>query len=111
MSEKKNEEEPDPKEEFATKFMENEGLKGRSTKNKILEIIEEVGINQEKVKDKFLQFKAKEDFANQVMEEVGLKGKVKRLKVMKIMDKVGWNKKKIKTALQRSSIASRINHN
>ncbi|MGV9172744.1 MAG: hypothetical protein ACOC44_15005 [Promethearchaeia archaeon] len=104
------EKEADPKEEFAKNFMEAEELKGRSTKNKILEIIKEVGLNEEKVKEKFLQFKAKEDFANQVMEEVGLKGKVKRLKVMKIMDKIGWNKKKIKTALQRSSIASRIDH-
>ena len=33
MSEKKNEEEPDPKKEFVTKLMENEGLKSLKNKN------------------------------------------------------------------------------
>ncbi|MFO8018895.1 MAG: hypothetical protein R6U96_09685 [Promethearchaeia archaeon] len=104
------EKEPTQEEKFVQNFMETEGLKGRSTENKINEIVEDVGLDEETVKEKFLQFKEKEHFANQIMEEVGLRGKVKRLKVMKIMDKVGWNKKKIKTALQRSTIASRINH-
>ena len=35
MSEKKNEEEPDPKEEITTKFKENEGLKEKKNKKKI----------------------------------------------------------------------------
>ncbi|MFX0018643.1 MAG: hypothetical protein ACFFAK_12540 [Promethearchaeota archaeon] len=52
----------------------------------------------------------KEEFAKQFMLEEGLKGKAKRIKIMKIIDKVGYNKIKIKTALLRSTIAERIQH-
>jgi len=39
-----------------------------------------------------------------------LKGKARRIKIMKIIDKVGYDKVKIKTALLRSTIAERIQH-
>ena len=52
----------------------------------------------------------KEEFAKQFMLEEGLKGKARRIKIMKIIDKVGYNKIKIKTALLRSTIAERIQH-
>ncbi len=52
----------------------------------------------------------KEEFAKQFMHEEGLKGKARRIKIMKIIDKVGYDKVKIKTALLRSTIAERIQH-
>lgn len=52
----------------------------------------------------------KEEFAKQFMLEEGLKGKARRIKIMKIIDKVGYNKIKIKTALLRSTIVERIQH-
>ncbi|MFX0027491.1 MAG: hypothetical protein ACFE8M_13905 [Candidatus Hermodarchaeota archaeon] len=52
----------------------------------------------------------KEEFAKQFMLEEGLKGKARRIKIMKIIDKVGYDKVKIKTALLRSTIAERIQH-
>ena len=52
----------------------------------------------------------KEEFAKQFMLEEGLKGKARRIKIMKIIDKVGYDKIKIKTALLRSTIAERIQH-
>lgn len=54
--------------------------------------------------------KKKEDFATEFMAEEGLKGKARRIKIMKIIDMVGYDKKKIKTALARSTIADRIQH-
>lgn len=52
----------------------------------------------------------KEEFAKQFMLEEGLKGKARRIKIMKIIDKVGYDKIKIKTALLRSTIVERIQH-
>jgi len=52
----------------------------------------------------------KEDFAKEFMAEEGLKGKARRIKIMKIIDMVGYDKMKIKTALARSTIADRIQH-
>jgi len=52
----------------------------------------------------------KEEFARQFMGEEGLKGKARRIKIMKIIDTVGYDKGKIKTALARSTLADRIQH-
>jgi len=52
----------------------------------------------------------KEEFAKQFMIEEGLKGKARRIKIMKIIDNVGYDKKKIRTALLRSTITERIQH-
>jgi len=52
----------------------------------------------------------KEEFAKQFMIEEGLKGKARRIKIMKIIDNVGYDKKKIRTALFRSTITERIQH-
>ncbi len=52
----------------------------------------------------------KEDFAKEFMAEEGLKGKARRIKIMKIIDMVGYDKMKIRTALARSTIADRIQH-
>ena len=52
----------------------------------------------------------KEDFAKEFMAEEGLKGKARRIKIMKIIEMVGYDKMKIKTALARSTIADRIQH-
>jgi len=52
----------------------------------------------------------KEEFAKQFMLEEGLKGKARRIKIIKIIDKVGYDKIKIKTALLRSTITERIQH-
>ncbi|MFX1322985.1 MAG: hypothetical protein ACFFAQ_15215 [Promethearchaeota archaeon] len=52
----------------------------------------------------------REEFAKQFMLEEGLKGKARRIKIMKIIDNVGYDKKKIKTALLRSTITERIQH-
>ncbi len=52
----------------------------------------------------------KEEFAKEFMAEEGLKGKARRIKIMKIIETVGYDKGKIKTALARSTIADRIQH-
>ena len=52
----------------------------------------------------------KEEFAKMFMVEEGLKGKARRIKIMKIIDTVGYDKRKIKTALARSTIVERIQH-
>ncbi len=52
----------------------------------------------------------KEEFARQFMGEEGLKGKARRIKIMKIIDTLGYDKGKIKTALARSTLADRIQH-
>jgi hypothetical protein len=52
----------------------------------------------------------REEFAKLFMLEEGLKGKARRIKIMKIIETVGYDKKKIKTALLRSTIAGRIQH-
>jgi hypothetical protein len=57
-----------------------------------------------------LEENKKEEFAKQFMLEEGLKGKARRIKIMKIIDKVGYDKIKIKTALLRSTIVERIQH-
>lgn len=54
--------------------------------------------------------KKKEDFAKEFMLEEGLKGKARRIKIIKIIDTVGYDKRKIKTALVRSNIVDRIQH-
>ncbi|MFX1504420.1 MAG: hypothetical protein ACFFDH_25910 [Promethearchaeota archaeon] len=54
--------------------------------------------------------KKKEDFAKEFMLEEGIKGKARRIKIMKIIDMVGYDKRKIKTALARSTITERIQH-
>ena len=54
--------------------------------------------------------KKKEDFAKEFMLEEGLKGKARRIKIMKIIDTVGYDKRKIKTALARSQIVDKIQH-
>ena len=54
--------------------------------------------------------KKKEDFAKEFMLEAGLKGKARRIKIMRIIDTVGYDKRKIKTALARSTISERIQH-
>lgn len=53
----------------------------------------------------------KEKYAREFMAEEGLKGKSRRIKIMRIIDQVGFDKKKIKTALLRTTISERINHN
>lgn len=57
-----------------------------------------------------LEENKKEEFAKQFMLEEGLKGKARRIKIMKIIEKVGYDKIKVKTALLRSTIAERIQH-
>jgi hypothetical protein len=57
-----------------------------------------------------LEDNKKEDFAKEFMAEEGLKGKARRIKIMKIIDMVGYDKGKIKTALARSTIVDRIQH-
>jgi len=57
-----------------------------------------------------LEDNKKEDFAKEFMSEEGLKGKARRIKIMKIIDMVGYDKGKIKTALARSTIVDRIQH-
>lgn len=57
-----------------------------------------------------MEEKKKEDFAKEFMEEQGLKGKARRIKIMKIIEMVGYDKVKIKTALARSTITDRIQH-
>jgi hypothetical protein len=54
--------------------------------------------------------KKKESFAKEFMLEEGIKGKARRIKIMKIIDTVGYDKRKIKTALARSTILDRIQH-
>ncbi len=51
-----------------------------------------------------------EEFANEFMSEEGLKGKARRMKIIRIIETVGFDKRKIKTALLRSTIKNRINH-
>ena len=97
-------------EAFANEFMNEEGLKGKPTLNKILKIIEEVGLDKKKVKDTFLKIQAKEEYANERMAELGIKGKSTRIKIMRIIDTVGYDKNKIKTAYLRSTIVDRIHH-
>ena len=93
---------------FANEFMNEEGLKGKPTLNKIIKIIDYVGLVKEKVKDAFLKLQAKEEFANEVMAELGIKGKATRIKIMRIIDMVGYDKSKIRTAYLRSTIAETI---
>lgn len=95
---------------FANEFMNGEGLKGKPTLNKIIKIIENIGLDKEKVKEAFLKLQAKEEFANDVMAELGIKGKATRIKIMRIIDMVGDDKSKIKTAFLRSTITDRIHH-
>ena len=97
-------------ETFANEFMVEEGLKGKPTLNKILKIIEDVGLDKTKVKDTYLKLQAKEEYANEMMAEFGIKGKATRIKIMRIIDTVGYDKNKIKTAYLRSTIADRIHH-
>ncbi|MHA2183261.1 MAG: hypothetical protein ACXAAH_17720 [Promethearchaeota archaeon] len=52
----------------------------------------------------------REEFAKQFMAEEGLKGKARRIKIMQIINTVGYDKGKIKTALARSTLADRIQH-
>ena len=98
------------KEAFANEFMVEEGLKGKPTLNKILKIIEDVGLDKEIVKDRFLKIQAKEKYANERMAELGIKGKATRIKIMRIIDTVGYDKNKIKTSYLRSTIVDRIHH-
>ena len=51
-----------------------------------------------------------EEYAKQFMVEEGLKGKARRIKIMKIIEMVGYDKGKIRTALARSTITDRIQH-
>jgi hypothetical protein len=51
-----------------------------------------------------------EKFAREFMAEEGLKGKSRRMKIMRIIESVGFDKRKVKTALLRSSIEDRIEH-
>jgi hypothetical protein len=51
-----------------------------------------------------------EKFAREFMAEEGLKGKSRRMKIMRIIEAVGFDKRKVKTALLRSSIEDRIEH-
>ena len=95
---------------FANEFMNEEGLKGKPTLNKIIKIIDNVGLIKEKVKEAFLKLQAKEEFANEIMAELGIKGKATRIKIMRIIDMVGYDKSKIRTAFLRSTINDRIHH-
>jgi len=97
-------------EAFANEFMNEEGLKGKPTLNKIIKIIDNVGLIKEKVKEAFLKLQAKEEFANEIMAELGIKGKATRIKIMRIIDMVGYDKSKIRTAFLRSTINDRIHH-
>ena len=54
--------------------------------------------------------KKKEDFAKEFMISEGLKGKARRIKITQIIDTGGYDKRKIKTALARSTIVDRIQH-
>ena len=102
--------EKDDIEAFTTEFMNEEGLKGKPTLNKIIKIIDNVGLVKEKIKEAFLKLQAKEEFANEIMAELGIKGKATRIKIMRIIDTVGHDKNKIKTAYLRSTITDRIHH-
>jgi len=51
-----------------------------------------------------------EEFAREFMAEEGLKGKARRMKIMRIIKNVGFDKRKVKTALMRSTINDRIEH-
>lgn len=51
-----------------------------------------------------------EEFAREFMVEEGLKGKARRMKIMRIIKNVGFDKRKVKTALMRSTINERIEH-
>ncbi len=95
---------------FANEFMNEEGLKGKPTLNKIIKIIDYVGLVKEKVKEAFLKLQAKEEFSNEIMGELGIKGKATRIKIMRIIDMVGYDKSKIRTAFLRSTITDRIHH-
>jgi hypothetical protein len=53
---------------------------------------------------------SKEEFAKEFMQDEGLKGRATRIKIMRIIDFVGFDKRKIKTALARSTINERIQH-
>jgi hypothetical protein len=57
-----------------------------------------------------LEEKKKEEFAKEFMAEEGIKGKARRIKIMKLIDSVGYDKRKVKTALLRSTISERIQH-
>jgi len=100
----------DPKVTLANEIMSDEGLTGKPTMNKLVEIIDDIGFDKKLIKEEYFSYKKKEAFANDIMEELGIKGKSTRIKVMRIMDMVGWDKKKIKTSLLRSTITSRIEH-
>jgi hypothetical protein len=47
--------EQNKKEEFAKQFMNEEGLKGKATRIKIMKIIDSVGYNRKKIKTAFLR--------------------------------------------------------
>jgi hypothetical protein len=98
------------KEAFANELMIEEGLKGKPTLNKIMKIIDAVGVDKDKVKELFLNLQAKEAFANEIMGELEIKGKATRIKIMRIIDMVGTDKNKIRTAYLRSTITDRIHH-
>lgn len=98
------------KEAFANEFMVEEGLKGKPTLNKVLKIIERVGLDKEKVKERFLKDQEKENYANEIMGELGIKGKATRIKIMRIIDTVGNDKRKIRTTYLRSTLPERIHH-
>ncbi|GAI90395.1 unnamed protein product [marine sediment metagenome] len=49
------EQEENKKEEFAKEFMTDEGLKGKARRIKIMNIIEKVGYNKDKIKVAYLR--------------------------------------------------------
>ncbi len=57
-----------------------------------------------------MEEKKKEDFAKEFCLEEGIKGKARRIKIVKIIETVGYDKGKIRTALARSTITDRIQH-
>ena len=67
-------------------------------KNKLITIMSEI------------EEKKREDFAKEFMTDENLKGKARRIKIMKIIETVGYDKRKVKTALSRSTITERIQH-
>lgn len=97
-------------EELTNEIMQEEGLKGKPTKDTVTKIIKDIGFDKEKVRQAYYIYKKKEEYADEIMKELEIKGRANRIKIMRIMDTVGRDKKKIKIGLLRSTIASRIEH-
>lgn len=100
----------DPKVTLANEIMSDEGLTGKPTMNKLVEIIDNIGLDKKLIKEEYFSYKKKEDFANEFMHQEGIKGKARRIKIAKIVETVGFDMQKVKVAYLRSTINDRIEH-